>query len=151
MPFVWQDPEVVLIHCGVKIYRMYRNDDINNALLYHYSFGTGQEDPQFDVRELPARGCDNRKEADHPKIIHMAIDRGDLKVPDEFQPECKHENLLIASYRVNANTDVSLARDADTGEAFDFEFNRIDGEVKEPVFHCEDCGGDFEWEEVKGF
>lgn len=71
---------------------------------------------------------------------------------DEVKTTCKHENLSISSYQVrNANTGVTLVRCAKTGQVMDFELNRIDGEVKEPVFYCEDCEESFRWAEVLDF
>jgi hypothetical protein len=74
---------------------------------------------------------------------------GPMPLKDE---NCKHENLILGSYQVgNANTSVTLTREATTGKVFDFEFNRIDGEVSDPVFYCTDCEGEFGWEEVREF
>lgn len=153
MPFVWQDPEIALIHRGVTIYHTYKDYSPDNMSFYWYTFSSVEPDEDaFDVRDLPQKTRDYSKFKEHPDIIRTAIENGDLKVPEEFQPECKHENLIVRSYHVtDANTQITLSRTDVTGQVFDFEINRIDGEVGAPVFHCEDCGGEFEWEEVKGF
>jgi hypothetical protein len=80
------------------------------------------------------------------------MENGDLEVPKDVKPECAHENLCMDRYIVDgASAPVSLDRACDTGEILGFQFNRLDGEVKEPDFYCEDCGEAFRWEEVKGF
>ncbi len=154
MPLLWEDPEIALIHRGVRIYHMYKNDDSIIILPYHYSFGTRQDDPSFDVRDhrCPHDRNVHGRTKNHPDIIRLAIERGDLEVPKECQPDCKHENLIVSSYRVaNADAQVTLSRDANTGRVFDFEFNRIDGEVGEPVFCCTDCEEALTWVEVLNF
>ncbi len=70
---------------------------------------------------------------------------------DEIKAACKHENVGIGSYQVvNANTSVTLVRDEKTNEVVGYEFNRIDGEVGDPDFYCEDCGDILTWEQVQG-
>jgi hypothetical protein len=148
MPLVWQDPEVLVTHRAIKVYRAYKNDDGNSVLGYHYSFGLSEDAPRFDVRDLPRK---DDKEP-HADVICKAIESGDLVVPDDAKPVCRHENIRIDSYKVNfADTAVELVRDIDTGRVTNFEFNRLDGELSEDTtqFCCEDCEEFFTWEQVK--
>ncbi len=150
MPLVWQDPEVALIHRGVPIYHTYKDNNIFGKAVYWYSFSTRPGQGEFDVRTLPpGRVSEGRT---HALTIRAAIENGDLKVPEEYQPACPHENLCVDSYKVTcADAHVLLARTEDTGQVSDIEFNRIDGEIGDVQFYCEDCRESFKWEEVLGF
>lgn len=154
MPLSWQDPEVALTHRGVRVYHTYKDDDIENRNEYWYSFYMAADDGEFDVRNLVGPELDGNftNEEGRRRIIRMAIEHGILAVPDDCVPECPHENLCIDRYIVdNAAATVELDRDSNTGEVFGLQFNRLDGEVKEPEFYCEDCGETFTWEQVQGF
>jgi hypothetical protein len=121
---------------------------------YWYSFYVASEEGAFDVRDLVGEELDGdlTTEEGKQRIIRMAIERGILVVPADCVSHCPHENLCIDRYIVDgAAAPVELDRDADTGEVFGFQFNRLDGEVKEPDFYCEDCGESFRWQEVLGF
>ena len=58
MPYkqVWCDPEIVLQHNGVTIYRSYKYGEFENPFTYHFCLEPGQEGVEpddFDVRNLP--------------------------------------------------------------------------------------------------
>ena len=66
---------------------------------------------------------------------------------DTICPQCRSvETLIVGCYQVgNANTRFSLVFDT-AGRPFDFEFNRIDGEVSDVLCHCEACGAEVDIE-----
>jgi len=146
MPLVWQDPEVAFVHRGVPIYRTYKDDDINHPMIYWYSFFPEYDAPTFDVRMLPYHNV----KGSYEEIIRVAIEKGDLPIPETCKPECPHENLRVDSYQVtDACAPVTLDRDAQTGQVIDFGVSRIEGEMSEIIFYCEDCREIFKWDEVK--
>jgi hypothetical protein len=153
MPLVWQDPEVALIHRGVKVYHTYKDDNIDCCNAYWYSFHMGSEEESFDVRNLRCpHDCVIEEEKWRQRVIRIAIERGELVVPEEFLPACTHENLCVDSYVVTgAAAPVELDRDCSSVQVFGFQFNRLDGDAGKYTFYCEDCGEAFEWEQVKGF
>jgi len=154
MPLGWIDPEVALVHRGVPIYHTYKDDDIENRMEYWYSFYVASETEAFDVRNLVADGRDGdvTKEDERQKIIRLAIEQGALAVPDDCKPDCPHENLCVDEYAVSgAAACATLDRDAHTGQVIGFQVNRLDGEMKEVHFYCEDCGESFKWGEVQNF
>ncbi len=65
-------------------------------------------------------------------------------------PKCGAvESLIITSYQVgNANTPLTLVFDAKTGEAFDFEFDRLDGEISEVDCVCTECDAELSVDEA---
>lgn len=70
-------------------------------------------------------------------------------IKEDEKRTCKHTNLIIGSYQVgNANTAVTLVRNSDTGKVIDFEFDRAEGEVSDPVFYCTECQAELELSDV---
>lgn len=65
-------------------------------------------------------------------------------------PKCgARESLVVASYQVgNANCGLSLAFDAETHKAIDFEFNRIEGEVSAVECVCCRCNREITLDEI---
>jgi hypothetical protein len=94
MPMQWIEPEIFLEHKNVPIYRMYKDDDAERPLTYHFTTSAtcGQDDipdgHAYDVRELavPARGLLGSRGPDADETIRRilieAIDAGLITVPE---------------------------------------------------------------------
>lgn len=89
----WVDPEVFMVHNGVTIWHVYKNDDIEQGpRIYSYAFspqGTDDGDGSeftFDVRDLPG-GLDietyGGNSDDMKRMIAAAIDAGSITNPKE--------------------------------------------------------------------
>lgn len=75
----WVDPELLLTHNGVSVYRTYRDDDIEDGKS-DYWFTTDKldnegDDTRFDIRDLPNYTCKYSGEV----IIKDAIELGYIK------------------------------------------------------------------------
>jgi hypothetical protein len=55
MPFQWVDPELLMEHQGIKIYHVYKDDDVELPLEFWYEAEMEDDDiVEFDVRDLPS-------------------------------------------------------------------------------------------------
>ena len=53
MPYVWQEPELVVEHQGVSVYHVYQNDfGDQGAYEYHYTTDISEQASFFDIRDL---------------------------------------------------------------------------------------------------
>lgn len=87
MPQIWVDPELVVEHNGVRVYKTYRNDNGNDS--YHNMFTTdihegkafgssAESDPyRFDIRDLPSYD----EKLDRVEILKAAIENRDIEAP----------------------------------------------------------------------
>ncbi len=85
----WIDNELVINHKGVKVYRVYNDDNHNDPFSWHFGLTADEtEDGEtiFDVRELPnagawLKGLESFKaeEQEILKVLEEAIDLGYIK------------------------------------------------------------------------
>ena len=84
MPYVWEEPEVLLRHDGVTVYCVYRHDMLEGGprrFIYGCDESCGDSgDFTFDVRDLArmlgmTAGEDR---ASHRRVVREAISRGIL-------------------------------------------------------------------------
>ena len=84
---------------GVKVYRLYKNDDQNFPLSYHFGFSPDAPETaehQFDVRTLPEfTDKMDLEDEDHwmSRVICDAIDNGTVKLPEsleDYEMPCSH-------------------------------------------------------------
>jgi hypothetical protein len=97
MPYIttWVEPEVFMVHKGIKVYHVYMNDEIEQgSSRYWYTTNAEQRDDaedsfEFDVRRLGTWTADLSKldyygDEETKEIIDAiaaALDSGELKVP----------------------------------------------------------------------
>ena len=86
MPMDWVEPELFLEHRGIKIWHVYSMGDPQRRLSDFYTIAEWCDDPEndgeeaciFDVNNLP----DIPGVVDHDVIIRRAIDRKEIKLPE---------------------------------------------------------------------
>ena len=91
MSYIWEDPEVFMIHNGVTIYHVYRDDFVANGKMSNiYGIASccsiENDEYVFDVRELPNYIGGKA----HLTIIAEAINQGwitedEMKFPRSMQ------------------------------------------------------------------
>lgn len=79
MPYAeyWIPPDIVLIHRGIPVYRVYREGDYDRPLDYWYTLNpddTEGDNDAFDIREFPIDGLDPTQPATHPVILRRLIE-----------------------------------------------------------------------------
>jgi hypothetical protein len=103
-------PELFVEHNGVKIYRTYKDDDIDEPRPFWYTADVEMIDPsdEFDVRQLPVKlgNLDTSSEEGRRAIIRAAIDAGHF---DDGQPR-EFALVIDGEYGVNEGS-ISLFRD----------------------------------------
>ncbi len=86
----WIDNELVIEHKGVKIYRLYNEDNHDDPFSWHFGL-TAQETEDgptcFDIRELPNAGSGQLKQGSYGaeeaailEVLEEAIDLGYIQV-----------------------------------------------------------------------
>ena len=84
MPYVeeWIEPELFLSHQDVRVYRTYKDGDMDYMRCYWYTTDIYErEEYEFDVRKLPVPPGVSKD--DHAAIIRHAIDHDLLKLPTD--------------------------------------------------------------------
>jgi hypothetical protein len=88
MPFTYVTPEVVLTHGDVTVYRVYKNDNVEDPLTYWYTTDPHDiPESEFDIRTLDCTAS----EAAHAypadewpiHVLKLAIDRDLLPTPPD--------------------------------------------------------------------
>lgn len=86
MPYTWIEAPLFLEHEGVKVYRIFKSDDADEANVRPFLFGLtphcsedGDENGEFDVRELDTwNRFTDEGDASVVRAITEAIDSGEL-------------------------------------------------------------------------
>lgn len=104
MPDTWIEPELYLFHKGVAIYHCYRNNYYEGGVMGNwYTTDITEQGPAFDIRNLSVY----QPNADHKTILEAAIDKGELKAPeDAYKPLVKEVNLLITFPELNERPEI---------------------------------------------
>jgi len=88
MPYakVWQEPEFVLEHAGIKVYAVYEDEDVEQQLSRWFTtdpreHSGGMDSPfAFPIFELKLQNFSGGAKA----IIRRAIDAGLIRVPEDL-------------------------------------------------------------------
>lgn len=99
MPVKYVPPRRFLIYKGCPIYHVYRNDNANDPMFYHYTTDRNEEDAfGFDVRDLVRRikeenpdflvsiAAVDANRSEHRRVIREAVRLGLVELPAEDEP-----------------------------------------------------------------
>ena len=82
MPYAqyWVPPDIVLVHRGIAVYRVYKDNDYDRVSEYWYALNP--DDPEsdndaFDIRDFPVDGLDPTQPVHHPAILGRLITDSD--------------------------------------------------------------------------
>ena len=74
----WESPERAVVHNGVTVYHVYKNNEFDSGTLEHWytldEYDDDETDSSFDVRELKAFSPD----LSHEDVLRAAIESGEL-------------------------------------------------------------------------
>ena len=77
MPIMWVEPELFLEHKEVRVYHVYKDDDMSQGTrtyYYGYTIHCSENEDSFDIRYL----SNYKKGVSHGDILTEAIDQGIL-------------------------------------------------------------------------
>jgi hypothetical protein len=88
MPYRWVDPEFALEHKGVKVYHVYKDDDIRDPLVYWFTTDINHVEGcagELDVRDLARKLGTEVVDQDESilDILKLAIDSSLITPPEE--------------------------------------------------------------------
>lgn len=113
MPIAYVEPETFFEYRGVSVYRVYKNDDINNPLTYFYTTSYEEDEAfEFDVRDLPRP--DRIAGDSHALIIQAAIDKPNGPLIDIANQTLLPEKRTVEGKAWLDNQAASVAFDSST-------------------------------------
>ena len=78
MPYIWTEPELMVTHQDVAVYRTYKDGYWDcGCRVYWYTTDITEQALSFDIRDLKSY----RHDEDHAVILMQAIERGEITVP----------------------------------------------------------------------
>lgn len=88
MPYKWTEPELMVDHNDVQVYRTYKDSQWNDPMTYWYNTSQVEEEEfEFDIRELPGYSADTPLDVSqlqhHANILMIAIEQGHIGGSEE--------------------------------------------------------------------